>query len=195
VLADADATFFIQRIAGPSERYRYGALADCTNADEYDCRILQLADGPAVTLITGGGPGEGVHNIPEADQVLDLDADGPPIAITLVEINNQAPKYRAQLWSFIPVAQLPLEDGSYQIVNSQTGLVLDLTGDNVNDPGTYTFNIVLYAPTTTDFFPSMTSSRPAITTRSRPEGKTMSLRPLAHRADALAVDCREGSEQ
>lgn len=110
------------------------------NVDEYDCRILRQSDGQAVTLITGGGPGEGIHNIAEADHVLDLHADGPPIATQIVEINNQAPKYRAQLWSFIPVVQLPVEDGSYRIVNSQTGLVLDLSGNNANDPGTYTLN-------------------------------------------------------
>ncbi|KIM35072.1 hypothetical protein M413DRAFT_432892 [Hebeloma cylindrosporum] len=118
VTSDADATFVIQRIAGPSERYR----------------ILGRNNGPAITLITGAGPGEGVHNIPQTDQVLDLDADGPPIAIQAVEGNDKAPKYRAQLWSFIPVAPLPVEEGSYQIVNAQTGLVLDLTGNSVNDP-------------------------------------------------------------
>jgi len=112
MIADADATFVIQRIPGPSERYR----------------ILNDNDGQAVTLITGG-PGEEVHDIAEADQVLDLHADGPPIALQPVENNN-----RAQIWSFLPVAQLPVEDGSYQIVNSQTGLVLDLTENNAGAP-------------------------------------------------------------
>ena len=102
-------------------------------------RILHNAS--AVTLITGGGPGEGVHGIEPADQVHDLDADGPPTALQAVENNKQVPKHRAQLWSLIPVAQLPVEDGSYRIV-SKTGLVLDLTSNN--NEGTYTLNIISY---------------------------------------------------
>ena len=93
-----------------------------SNADEYDSRIL--FNGLAVTLVTG----QEVYNIQDRDRVLDLHADGPPIALQRVEDGN-----RAQLWSFLvatsPVTQA-LRNGSYQIVNSQTGLVLDLTDDN-----------------------------------------------------------------
>ena len=103
--------------------------------DDYDCRILDNAD-RAVTLITGGGPDDGGHNILAADRVPDLHADGPPIAMQIVTNDKTVPKYRAQLWSFLPVAQLPIKNGTYKIVNSQTQLVLDLTGNNANDPGT-----------------------------------------------------------
>jgi len=145
--AAADATFIIQGIAGPSERYRCALSADClqSNADEYGCRILDR-DGRPATLITGG-PGEGVHEVPGPRQVLDLYADGPAIAIQDTADANQQ-KYRAQLWSFLPVAQLPIKDGTYQIVNVQTGLVLDLT---VNNEGMCTLNIVL-SLTTAEFF-------------------------------------------
>ncbi|KAF8804973.1 hypothetical protein BYT27DRAFT_7193684 [Phlegmacium glaucopus] len=105
-VANANATFVIERIAGPSERYRI------------------LHDGQAVTLITGGGAEAAAHNILPAHQVLDLHADGPPIALQARDNAN-----RAQIWSFLPIAQLPVENGIYRIVN-ETGLVLDLTAGN-----------------------------------------------------------------
>lgn len=147
----ADATFEIQGIAGPSERYRCAVLADCprSNADEYDCRILNRNGRPA-TLITGG-PGDEIHDVPGPRQVLDLYADGPAIAIQDEADDNQQ-KYRAQLWSFIPVAQLPIKDGTYQIVNVQTGLVLDLT---VSNEGMCTLNIVLSLITAESFSVSL----------------------------------------
>jgi hypothetical protein len=105
-----------------------------SNADEYDCRILNANGGPAVTLITGG-PGDEAHGVPDNRKVLDLYGDGPCIALQdVVDANQQ--KFRAQLWSFLPVAQLPIKDGTYKIVNNQTQLVLDLTGNNANGPGT-----------------------------------------------------------
>ena len=131
-------------------------------------RILHNAS--AVTLITGGGPGEGVHGIEPNDQVHDLDADGPPTALQAVENNKQVPKHRAQLWSFLPVAQLPVEDGSYRIV-SKTGLVLDLTTNN--NEGTYTLQYYLYFTyIQLNLFSFIISLRPGFTARRRPEGRT-----------------------
>ncbi|KAF8815950.1 hypothetical protein BYT27DRAFT_7186437 [Phlegmacium glaucopus] len=111
-VADAHSTFRIERIPGPSERYRI------------------LHGGQAVTLIKGGGAEAVAHNILAVHhQVSDRHADGPPIALqAMVDTNH------AQIWSFLPVAQLPVEDGTYRIVN-QTGLILNSNGAG---PGAYT---------------------------------------------------------
>jgi hypothetical protein len=110
-----------------------------SNADEYDSRIL--FNDLAVTLVTG----KEVYNIQDRDRVLDLHADGPPIALQPVEDDNRAQKYRAQLWSFLAATLLvtpALQNGrAYKIVNSQTGTVLDVA-DTVGKPGTHTLNIV-----------------------------------------------------
>ena len=123
-------------------------MSVCSNVDEYDSRIK--VETLALTLATGGPQGD-THNINPTDQIPDLHADGAPIVLeaevadaaqteTLerkIEIKNEQ---RAQIWSFRPVAELPLADGTYQILNSRTGTVLGVAVHN--GPGTYTLNIV-----------------------------------------------------
>ena len=112
----------------------------------HDSRIKHAND--AVTLATGG-PGN-AHNIHSDDQIPDLHADGAPIVLeaqvvdaaqtdTPEEKFETKNKQRAQIWFFRPVAELPLADGTYQIVNSRTGTVL---GVAVGNWGSYTLNIV-----------------------------------------------------
>ena len=79
----------------------------------------------AVTLVTG----EGVHGINPVFN--DRHANGPPIVLRPVPANT-APIDSAQIWSFLPVAQLPVEDGTYKIVNSRTRTVLGFEGDAVD---------------------------------------------------------------
>jgi len=114
--------------------------------NEHDSRIKHA--NYAVTLATGGP--DDTHNINPNNQIPDLHADGPPIVLEAevaeaaqtetperkIETKN---KQRAQIWSLRPVAELPLADGTYQIVNSRTGTVLGVAADNT---GTYTLNIV-----------------------------------------------------
>jgi len=82
-----------------------------------------------VTLVTG----QGVYNIQDRDRVLDLHADGPPIALLpVVEPNDPA-----QIWSFQVAATTPvtsvLNNGqAYKIVNYQTGTVLDVADTSGN---------------------------------------------------------------
>ena len=88
-----------------------------------------------VTLVTG----QGVHNIQDRDRILDVFANGPPIALRTPAANDPA-----QMWSFfdgLPVTHaLRLEDGNaYKIVNFQTGTVLGVA-DTAGKPGTYTLN-------------------------------------------------------
>ncbi|KIJ96932.1 hypothetical protein K443DRAFT_681900 [Laccaria amethystina LaAM-08-1] len=99
--APATATFVIQLVPGPSERYRikFGTSA--------------------VTLVTGTG----VEDVGPNQVVHDLQTDGPPIVLRPVVD-------AASIWSFRPVAKLPLADGTYQIVNSRTGTALGVHADN-----------------------------------------------------------------
>jgi len=101
--------FVIQQV-GATERYRI--------------RFNDLA----VTLVTG----QEVYNIQDRDRVLDLHADGPPIALQPVVDDNHA-----QIWSFLaatePVTPALHNGGAYKIVNSQTGTVLDVA-DTVGNP-------------------------------------------------------------
>ncbi|KIJ96933.1 carbohydrate-binding module family 13 protein [Laccaria amethystina LaAM-08-1] len=88
----------------------------------YDCRILY--DDRAVSLVTG----EKVHKIEARDVLFDLHADGPPIALQPWAENS------AQIWLFhdltdeFPTTGIwnPLTNGTYKIVNSKTGTVLDI---------------------------------------------------------------------
>lgn len=88
----------------------------------------------AVTLVTGDNL---TPDVAEADRVLDLQADGTPIALV-----ESAPAAVAQIWSFVPVAEWPLADGTYKIINSETNTVLGFVGDPEDAPGTHTLNIV-----------------------------------------------------
>jgi hypothetical protein len=92
----------------------------------------------AVTLVNG----QEVYKIEDCDRVVDLYADGPPIALQPVEENN-----RAQIWSFLeansPVTPALKNDRAYKIVNSHTGTVLDVA-NTVGNPGTHTLNNVFF---------------------------------------------------
>ena len=113
-----------------------------SNADEHDSRIKLGTS--AVTLVTGTG----VEQVTVNDVVHDLQTDGPPIILRPVV---DAPA--ASIWSFRPVAKLPLADGTYQIFNRRTGTVLgvaanapiageEFDADHADNTGTYTLNIV-----------------------------------------------------
>jgi len=103
--AGARATFAIEPIQESSERYRIKSGAS------------------AVTLVTG----QGVPGFDQAALFHDLHADGTPTALRGVPGDDE-PIDSAQLWSFHQVAPLPVKDGTYTIVNSRTGLVLDVSG-------------------------------------------------------------------
>jgi len=90
-------------------------------------KILCGADSDlAVTLVTGDNL---TPDVAEADRVLDLQADGTPIALV-----ESAPAAVAQIWSFVPVAEWPLADGTYKIINSETNTVLGFVGDAEDAP-------------------------------------------------------------
>jgi hypothetical protein len=92
-----------------------------------------LYRGKAVSLVTG----EKVHKIDPRDVVHDLHADGTPIALQDQEENP------AQFWTFRVIPAFnpntispPLPNGTYKIVNSETGTVLGV--EDAGKPGTYT---------------------------------------------------------
>ncbi|KAF8804974.1 hypothetical protein BYT27DRAFT_7213532 [Phlegmacium glaucopus] len=110
-----------------SEHRLAGGIVQCVFviepfADKY--RIL-YDDDLAVALVTG----QELHNIQDRDRVLDIHADGPPVALQARDNAN-----RAQIWSFLTAPVAPplqnvaqtLQNGAYKIVNSQTGTVLDV---------------------------------------------------------------------
>jgi hypothetical protein len=110
-----------------------------------------LYDDRAVSLVTG----EKVHKIEARDVLFDLHADGPPIALQPWAENS------AQIWLFhdltdeFPTTGIwnPLTNGTYKIVNSKTGTVLDIE-EYPGNPGTHTLKYRLYySPATADFFP------------------------------------------
>jgi len=106
-----------------------------SNTYPYDSRIL-FNNNLAVTLVSGHTR---VHNIKDCDRVVDIHADGSPIALQPVVGTN-----RAQIWSFlVDLAVTPAlqNDRAYKVVNSHTGTVLDVA-DTIGKPGTHTFNIV-----------------------------------------------------
>lgn len=110
------------------------------NADQYDARIM--FDQLAATLITGSRPDEVMHAIPMGNRVFDLQADDAPLVLRGVP-EHPSPIDSAQLWSFIPVVELPVEPGTYKIISSHARLVLDLSDNgNVDTNGTHTLNIV-----------------------------------------------------
>lgn len=89
----------------------------------------------AVTLVSGH---TSVHNIKDCGRVVDIHADGSPIALQPVVGTNCA-----QIWSFLAdLAATPAlqNDRGYKVVNSHTGTVLDVA-NTVGKPGTYTLNI------------------------------------------------------
>ncbi|KIJ96930.1 hypothetical protein K443DRAFT_269505 [Laccaria amethystina LaAM-08-1] len=102
----------------------------------HNSRIKHAHD--AVTLATGGP--RDTHNIDADDQIFDRHADGAPIVLEAhvaeaaqtatperkIETKNNQ---RAQIWSFRPVAELPLADGTYQIANNRTGTVLSIAAN------------------------------------------------------------------
>ncbi|KAF8666338.1 hypothetical protein AX14_006484 [Amanita brunnescens Koide BX004] len=104
-------TFVIESIQGSAERYRI--------------TLGQLA----ATLITGSTPQD--PNILENDRVFDLQADGAPLVLRGVPV-HPSPIDSAQLWSFIPVVELPVKPGTYKIISSHARLVLDLQGGAVD---------------------------------------------------------------
>lgn len=84
-----------------------------------------LYDNRAVSLVTGGD----IHKIEARDVLFDLHANGPPIALQPSAENS------AQIWHFHDmIANFPTtgildpltNDGTYKIVNSKTGTVLDI---------------------------------------------------------------------
>ncbi len=109
-----------------------------SNVDEHDARI-QFSNQSAVTLITGQG--ENAAGFPD-ERVFDLHADGTLLAHRGVPAEPH-PIDSAQLWSFRPVVQSPLEPGTYKIISSHARLFLDLAEDGDADHhGVHTFNIV-----------------------------------------------------
>ena len=112
-----------------------------------------MYDNRAVSLVTG----EEVHKIEAHDVLFDLHANGPPIALQPWAENS------AQIWLFHDMAAnfptngvwYPLTDnGTYKIVNSKTGTVLDIVKYRDDQlPGTHTLQYRLYSPATADFFP------------------------------------------
>jgi len=103
--------------------------------------IIQLGD-LAVTLVTG----QGITGIKAYDQVLDLEADGAPVVLQPVApADAPANKRLAQTWSLLqlypalPHPPLPspatpvLRNGTYKIINSKTGTLLDVA-DIVGNP-------------------------------------------------------------
>ncbi|KAF8633256.1 hypothetical protein AX14_010734, partial [Amanita brunnescens Koide BX004] len=88
--------------------------------------------GQAVTLVPGAGL---TPDVAAGDRVFDLQADGTPVALQAVVAPagagaNEAEKLtaknnqRAQIWSFVPVVEWPLADGTYKIINYETNTVL-----------------------------------------------------------------------
>ncbi|KAF8666339.1 hypothetical protein AX14_006484 [Amanita brunnescens Koide BX004] len=141
-------TFVIESIQGSAERYRI--------------TLGQLA----ATLITGSTPQD--PNILENDRVFDLQADGAPLVLRGVPV-HPSPIDSAQLWSFIPVVELPVKPGTYKIISSHARLVLDLQGGAVDTNGTHTLNNAP-TPASADFLPFIISSwREEGRNRRRPE--------------------------
>lgn len=106
-----------------------------SNTYQYNSRIL-FNNNLAVTLVSGHNR---MHNIKDCDRVVDIHADGSPIALQPVVGTD-----RAQIWSFLAdLAETPTLqiDRAYKVVNSHTGTVLDVA-DTIGNPGTHTLNIV-----------------------------------------------------
>jgi hypothetical protein len=172
----------------------------------HNSRIKHAHD--AVTLATGGP--RDTHNIDADDQIFDRHADGAPIVLEAhvaeaaqtatperkIETKNNQ---RAQIWSFRPVAELPLADGTYQIANNRTGTVLSIAANaplatavfdanHANNTGTYTLSIVsIHLQVLTS---PLVQSRESQANQTNQKVRHEVL--VCSRADVLAVDCREG---